>query len=220
MLLSFGGDNHFIDCTAFSSQTPMMGINSDPQSSTGALLYFETKGALAYLRECIKNARLSLEHWPRMETQIHESLHSSNTLTLASSEINIHHSFQGKISDFLVRKQGDPWERLKCSGLILATGSGSQGWYRNAHPQPEEAPFPKQSKFFRALARESEYAKRRQLKSLSFQVNPGEVLEVFSYIDGEIILDANPRHCYPFPSGSLARFWLSPQELRVIAPPG
>jgi NAD+ kinase len=47
LLVSFGGDNHFIYTARFASQ-PIIGINSDPKTSTGALLYFDVDKFLEY----------------------------------------------------------------------------------------------------------------------------------------------------------------------------
>ena len=222
LIISLGGDNHFIYISSVIKDTPIMGVNSDPYSSTGALLYFNTISCLEHLKPWLATndpleKYFSIEKWKRIGTKLerHQQKEKKD-LRLASAEINIHNSTQGKMSRFLIRKNQESWEEIKCSGLILATGSGSSGWYRNAHLNGENVIFSKQANFFRGIARENNYTKRKHTRYQNIQVNKDEKLEVISYMDGEILIDSNIEERYPFPHGSKATFYVHQQNLHVV----
>ncbi len=226
MLISFGGDNHFIYVSRFAGSKAVLGMNSDPQSSTGALLYFQPENFMRdfysplsqklassqRLRDCLQT-----EQWTCIEGEMQNPDSSlKKTIRPCMSEISVSNAFHNHISRFLIRKNQEDWEEIQCSGLLLATGAGSSGWYRNAHVFGEDAVFPKEAPFFRALAREAHYSKRRQLRYLNPEIHDGERLEVLSQMEGEICLDADAKQVLPFKPGSHASFFLSKNKLLVV----
>ena len=233
-LISFGGDNHFVYTAQKTRGLPILGLNSDPQSSTGALLYFDSQKLISALKNYIEKeteAPLSLdsldpksflmEHWTRIEGELalpdpEQGQEKKIKLSPCISEISIRSSFHDHISRFLLRKNDEEWEELKCSGLLLACGAGSSGWYRNAHPDPQNAVFSKEAPFFRSLARETQFLSRGKLKKSSLEIGENESLEIISEMDGEITIDANTEEVHPFPPGARASFSISNEKLKVI----
>lgn len=233
LLISFGGDNHFIYVAHRAQAIPILGLNSDPQSSTGALLYFTPEKFISaispYIQKKIKTLDTSsslMEYWTGVEGELILPVKNKEEkikLGPCISEISVRSSFHDYISRFLLRKNNEDWEELKCSGLLLVSGAGSSGWYRNAHFDAQNAVFAKEAPFFRALARETQYLHRKKLSQIESQIYEKESLEIISEMNGEITIDANAEQVYPFPPGARAFFFLSSQKLKVIrkiiAPP-
>ncbi len=226
LAVSFGGDNHFVHVSQYVGQLPILGINSDPQSSTGALLYFDTDRFLTKFNALSQGTRMEsskienrieVEEWSGIEGEIHYPDTRAKTLIRCCvSEISIHNHFYDYISRFHLRKNREPWADIKCSGLLLACGAGSTGWYRNCFPPKARPAFPKNAPYFRAVVREVE----RELYKADYDLNPQigshDSLEVVSAMEGEITVDADPGRTYPFPAGARACFTLSKQTLRVV----
>jgi hypothetical protein len=101
---------------------------------------------------------------------------------------------------------------------LIATGTGSTGWYRNCFPPGERAPaaFVRSAPFFRFFAREVGAPPGRGKKYLSGQVDENETLEIVSEMDGTISVDAIPDSTFAFPPACTARFRIAPDRLRVI----
>lgn len=226
LLVCFGGDNHFIHVAQQAQETPLLGLNSDPLSSTGALLYFSPDEFISFISafkenktETLSSKAFSIEQWRRVEGKLilaNKGIDKKIKIGPCISEISLRNSFYDHISRFLLRKNNENWEEWKCSGLLLACGAGSSGWYRNAHPKPHQAVFSKEAPFFKALPRETQYLIRQKLRQSNSIIHEGEYLEVISKMNGEITIDANADQVLPFPPGARASFFLSKQSLKVI----
>ncbi len=224
LIVSFGGDNHFIYVSRYAGQIPLLGVNSDPISSTGALLYFTPKifvENLSSLRDQGDSEhlleRLETEHWTKIEGELqYPNQSKSIQLGPCVSEISIKSRFHGYISNFQIRKNQEEWEEIKCSGLLLASGAGSTGWYRNCHFTGDDPSFPKDSNYFQAIARETNFQSRSEIRHLNPTVHFDERLDVVSQMDGEISIDANKEQTFSFPSGAHASFFLSKERLHVV----
>ena len=224
LFISFGGDNHFIAVAKLVGDIPLIGINSDTQSSTGALLYYDTDSFLLELTSHLKNnkiniqkASIKLEEWTRIEGQLLVTNHKSAiSLGTCVSEISVRSSFHDYISNFLIYKNNDTAEEMKCSGLLLVSGAGSSGWYRNAHYESSEAVFAKDAPFFKSIARETQYHQRKDLRYINPQIYKKETLTIISKMDGEITIDSNIEEVHPFPAGSRATFFISSKKLKVL----
>ena len=231
LLISVGGDNHFVFVSHFAAGRPILGINSDPETSTGALLSHGPKEAASRLRRLIGrsdwNRGLQVCDWSRIEARINYPNGKEANSEACISEISIRSQFHDYISRYLIRllpkdaaeeEAANP-EEHKCSGLLLATGAGSSGWYRNCLPPDtaENPVFAKDAAFFRGVAREPGPRLKETGRLLYTKVRAGEALEVISEMDGEITIDADPNRVYPFPPGAIAHFRLSESTLSVAA---
>ena len=228
LLISCGGDNHFVYVSYFANEIPILGLNSDPLSSTGSLLYFEPTQFIQAIMPYRKGNdndglsgellnRYTLEKWMRIEGLLElPKPRKKVKIGPCISEISIRNSFHDYISRFLVHRNTEDWEEIKCSGYLLANGAGSTGWYRNAHFDNENASFAKDMPFFYALARETNYSQRSHLRYLNPKIETNDKLTLISAMDGEITLDANPEQVLPFPHGARATFFLSKQKLNVV----
>ena len=229
LLVSFGGDNHFIHVSQFVDKQIILGVNSDVQSSTGALLYFDTRKFIASMhklfeeKETFSRSDFFIEKWTRVEGHI-EIPQQKNKIQIQPciSEITIENQNQNHMSRFFVRKEEDErWEELKCSGYLVVNGTGSSGWYANAHPLLIHSKFLREGIFFRALARElyitSKDPIERNLRYWNPEIKANEKLEVLSAMEGQIRVDANSKYSYSFPPGAKAIFYLSSHKLPVVS---
>ncbi len=247
LMISFGGDNHFVHVSHYvPAGRPILGLNSDPQSSTGALLYFSPNEFLKKIPALLESAPLATtnangsakngaavesaiqcEDWTRIGCEIETPEGRRKKLPPCISEITVRSTFHDYVSRYMIRKTTGPansnggeekWEEHKNSGLLLSCGAGSTGWYRNCQPisQQAKAAFPKDADFFRTVAREVGSRARRSFEYIQTTVADGETLSVVSEMDGDITVDADPERVYAFPPGSVAHFRLSGERLRVV----
>ncbi len=216
-VISLGGDNHFVYCSHFVGDRPLAGINSDPETSIGALLYFTVPVFLEALSPKVPPV-FDLDEWTRISCELLGPHGEHRRTDPCTSEISIRNDYPELTSRYLLRVNGGPWEEQKSSGLLLATGTGSTGWYRNCFPPSERGPaaFVRSSPFFRFFAREVGAPPGRGKKYLSGQIDEEGVLEIVSEMDGMISVDAHPESTFPFPPAWRARFSLARERLRVI----
>lgn len=225
-VLSLGGDNHFVYVSRFA-KSPIAGINSDPASSRGALLAGSTDDFLEFHRAFTARkttAEEFLEHhvserWSRIECTIHFPDGEARLIGTCTSEFSIRNRFPEYMSRYLLRTRPDteevytqPFMEEKCSGLLCSTGAGSTGWFKNCLPpeRRDEVIFPRNADYFKFLAREA-------LRPIGPEMVPrGQVLEIISEMDGEIIADSDHELSYVFPYGARAVIRQHGEQLRVI----
>ncbi len=213
-IIALGGDNHFIHISHYSYDHNMIGINSDLTTSVGALLPFTTESFVKQRGDRpLTPDRYVTEEWTRIGGELIYPDGRKYSIVPCTSEISVRSSFPDTMSRYIIRTEQEDWEEQKSSGLLLACGVGSTGWYKNCLSQPD-AVFPKNAPFFRFIARE--ISTRRTLKYQNRTVPENSVVEVISEMEGEISIDANPDRTYDFPPGCKARFFLSKDRLRVV----
>lgn len=228
LLISFGGDNHFVHVSHYlATGRSILGLNSDPESSTGALLYFKPTDFLKKIPALLAGdapgrtgSSIQTEEWTRIGCEIETPEGQRRKLSPCISEITVRSSFHDYVSRYMIRKgdENQKWEEHKNSGLLLACGAGSTGWYRNCQPlsQQAKAAFPKDASFFRTVAREVGSRARRKFEYIHTTVDAGEDLCIASEMDGEITVDADPERVFPFPPGAIAHFRMSKERLNVV----
>jgi hypothetical protein len=219
-LVSLGGDNHFIYVARFTGDKPLIGINSDPVTSSGALVYFTARSFLEHTRNPHFPDRL--ERWTMIEGQIHYPDGSTIRIGPCISETGIRNAFADAMSRYYLRINDEPWEEQKSSGLLLATGAGSTGWFHNCLPHSmqiyEDPTFGRDEQIFRFVAREPGFHRQHYYRYLYRSLNRGDTLEIISEMDGEIIIDAQPETRFDFGPGARAEFRLSDNHLPVALP--
>ena len=208
-----GGDNHFVYVSGFLPKSiPIVGINSDPLTSSGSLLHVSVNAFVDGFSS--GTPELITEQWNRISCEITTLEGDIQSTPVCTSEISVRNAFPDLISRYIIRL-GAASEEQKSSGLMLATGAGSTGWFRNCHSMAEQehVVFAKDAPFFRTIARELGATHRYRLRTA--QVNEGEELELVSEMDGQISIDTHPEFTFPFPPGATARFRLSEEPLLV-----
>lgn len=218
-LISFGGDNHFIYTARFAQQS-IIGINSDPLTSKGSLLYFDINSFLEFYEKDYEKKNYTIEKWSMIEGIIEYPDNSTISTGKCISEVTIRNEFPDSMSRYLIRIQQEEWEEQKSSGLLLSTGVGSTGWFYNSLPHSiqifDDPVFPKDASFFKSIAREPGLNRVQKYKFLYCTIYKTQMLEIISEMDGVIVIDSHPECLLPFPPGSKAKFLLSNEKLHVI----
>jgi NAD kinase len=211
-LVSLGGDNHFTYVAHEALQSTILGCNSDPETSVGALLGFD----LHSLEDLILNGGglAKKEDWTLIFTTIHYPSGEVVQTFPAVSEISIRNNSPDLISRYIV-KMDNSVEEQKSSGLLIYTGAGSTGWVASCYPK-KTGPFPKNQRYFQVYAREP----RRKDKTwehfdlIDFRVE--DRFEVISEMNGGISIDSLTERNYDFPPGARAVFHMGKERLKVL----
>ncbi len=216
-IISLGGDNHFVYVSHFAGGKPIIGINSDPDTSHGALLYFKADDFIEKIKSPLSKNIFVIEEWSRIGCSLEYPGGRTDTTVPCTSEISLRSEFAEHISRYQIRKNDEPWEEQKSSGLLLACGAGSTGWFRNCHPTylRNKTVFSKDADFFRIVAREYGHG-AEGLRYRHAAIESSDTLEVISEMDGEINIDCHPERTYNFGPGCRAKFFLSKNPLRVV----
>lgn len=217
-LVSFGGDNHFIYVARFAGERSIIGVNSDPLTSSGALVYFNTDSFLAFTNQKSRN----FERWTMIVGEITFPDGQVIITSPCISETSIHNTFSDSMSRYFLRINQEPFEEQKSSGLLLATGAGSTGWFHSCLPETiqiyENPIFGKNQPIFKFVAREPGHQKQKFYRYLYKTLSTSDTLEVISEMDGQITIDSHPEISYSFPAGAKASFRLSDTVIKVIIP--
>lgn len=225
ILVSLGGDNHFVYCARFAGNEPILAINSDPATSTGSLLYFDTDSFLKKLNR-LKDSGQKLsteiirqEAWTMVEAELQYPDGRIIRTGPCISEISIRNAFPDAMSRYVLSLDGEPPEEQKSSGLLIATGAGSTGWFRNCLPpsiqRSSHATFGREESVFRIVAREPGFKAGRKYR-YRYRSLETEQLKVISEMDGEFTVDAHEERRFPFPPATQAIIQLSEQRLHVV----
>lgn len=212
LVIAFGGDNHFLHVGHFLNETPILGINSDPIRSDGALVGF-TFDSFEELMRRMHSAKI--EQWTRLEVTINDK----RIRTLGLSEIYAGEQKRMDMSDYLLEINGIT-DRHTDSGLLVATGSGSTGWHNGASRflYPNGIFFPRTQRLAIFLATEPFPGRPNRNRIKSGYLTPDQELTIHSLNDHKGILgiDANPE--FSFNRGSVAKIRISDRPLNVVVP--
>lgn len=210
LVIALGGDNHFQYVSHFIENTLIMGVNSDTMTSEGALTYYTAVDFDRLLRKL--DARdFNVEEWTRLEARI-----NGYNAALATSEYFLGERERSNMSRHNLMFKNEK-EEHKCSGLIIATGAGSTGWYDAAcrYLHPNGNAFPKDSGYCIFLASEP-FRGKRDYRKLEGRIEKDQELEVVSLNNSDGILSADSMETYNFSRGSKAVIRISDLPLRVV----
>jgi len=164
-IIALGGDDHAKAVSQFITPDKYLCIiNSDVGSSVGALAAF-SRERLPELFCGLASGNFLIQEWPRLDVEIHHGSDGSISnpppslsevlITDKESLYTLRASFNpanlGDLSEdtrFLIHSKG--------SGIIVATGAGSTGWFSSAakYIYPEGRSFPRTAKRFEYISRE------------------------------------------------------------------
>jgi NAD kinase len=128
LVIILGGDNSFTKVSHYITTTPVLGVNSDPQRGSGHLLNWSINDPLdaTALKALLDDGDYKIEDWTRLEATV-----DCVPILDATSEYFLGERMRDKMSRHVVEYRGKSYEQ-KCSGLLVATGVGSTGWYKSA----------------------------------------------------------------------------------------
>ena len=127
LIIAFGGDNSFTYISHFNNKSILCGVNSDPKRSIGYLTKWKVENIqdACGLVSKLTSYDFRMEYWPRVGAEL-----NGQKITPATSEYFFGEKQRTKMSRHTIEFQGQVVEQ-KCSGLLVATGAGSTGWFKS-----------------------------------------------------------------------------------------
>ncbi len=232
MLLSIGGDNFFQICSHLFPEAYLVGVNSDTQTSSGALLYFNLENLTKILPRLIGGGNFTYEPWARVATTLNgkrvEDATCTVSLSIKATDMMSRYLLEKKE---LGEKEGEPraTEEQKATGILVVSGAGAQkgAWYRNAGlylPQIKSGLYPIVTEWFspthpelRTLTREPMGGEDCTYKMLNLCIRAGDelTLRYWSADPSELSIDSINR--YEVKEGDELKFRVSAQPLKVVS---
>ena len=222
LLIAIGGDNFFQLCAHHFSSAYLVGVNSDPLTSHGALPQFDYSSLLPRL-EAILQGEFKIDSWSRVATELNGRRLQDTTCTVALSI-----KATDMMSRYLLVTPVEK-EEQKSTGILIVSGAGSGkgAWYRNAglylpqissglYPSITEG-FPKTSGLIKTLTREPFGGEDCGYRLLNHTINPGEEISLVYWAKdpSELSLDSIKR--YEIKEGDVLAFRKSENALKVVA---
>ncbi len=194
LVVTVGGDGTVLDLSHRITDTPLLAINSDPQSSIG---YFcaGTAADFGELLERTLEGRWEPFELRRFRTTINDETASVPVL----NDVLISHSNPAAVSHYLLTVDENEPEEQKSSGIWVSTPAGSTAAIRSAGGYV----LPLDSRRLQFLVREP-YPMRSHTYHFLKGIRPlGERFEVISKMnDGRIFVDG-PHISYEFSIGDV-----------------
>ncbi len=211
LVISLGGDNHFQFVSHFLKETLVLGINSDPLTSEGSITTC-TVGELGRNLKRLAADAFHIEEWVRIQV----ALNGKPLQTLAVSDVFLGEMLRTQMSRHQLIFAGKR-EEQKCSGLVVATGAGSSGWFDAAcrFVFPKGRRRPKAERSLQFLATEPYSGRLSRLCCRSGVLRPGSKLVIRSLNDSHGVIVLDSQHFHPFREGSVAEIEIG-TPLRVI----
>jgi len=126
LVSTIGGDGTFIRTTHFlRGETPILGINSEPETSEGGLTTIN-RYEIDELNKILDN-EYKITKKPRARAIRNRELIPE----LALNEVYIGSAYQFHTSRYIIKYKGLD-EEQRSSGVLVVTGSGSHAWYKSA----------------------------------------------------------------------------------------
>lgn len=135
IVISLGGDGTFLSAAQQYPDSLLLGINSDPERSIGALTSItgnEIEEKLSFALDMLMQDNLGVEMWPVLSVLINGEMLDN----IAINEIYFGPEQAYQTCDFTVKLKDGDQETFNSSGLIISTGMGSHAWFRNAGGTP------------------------------------------------------------------------------------
>jgi len=204
LIITIGGDGTFTRAANFLKNEFIIGINSEPETSEGALT--SIKENELDLLEQVLDGKYCVKQRQRIKVKLNNKI-----LPLAVNDVYIGASSQFHASRYLIKFKGKE-EEHRSSGVIVSTGSGSRAWYRSAGG----IPFSFSEKVLKFIVREPYFGDRVfKPKILHGEIKENEKIEFESTRDYGGIVTIDNR-AYDFNKKDMVEIELSDLPLNVI----
>jgi NAD+ kinase len=206
LVITIGGDGTFIRTTHFlRGDTPILGINSEPETSNGGLTTLN-RDEIQELNN-ILNGKFKIIKKPRARAIRNGQLIKE----LALNEVYVGAANQFHTSRYVIKHKGKE-EEHRSSGVLVVTGSGSHAWYKSAGGTP----FNHDSEKLKFLVREPFISRIFKPKLTNGDIEKEEkIIFKSKRKDGGVIsIDSWPT--YDFNEGDIIEIRISGQPLKVI----
>jgi NAD+ kinase len=206
MLLSVGGDGTFLEVARYAIQTPILGVNSDPQRST-AFFCAADRQTIQPRLEMLLAGTLHEVRLARLQASINDTPLPS----LALNDLLVAHVNPAAIASYTLQV-GEYSEDQKSSGLWIATAAGSTAAIRAAGGRV----LPLRSRKLQYLVREPYFGDRHSYRFLRGMIAPGPPLRILSRMRrGRVFMDG-PHLRFPFDLGDILTVTTAAMPLRAL----
>ncbi|MEK6846511.1 MAG: hypothetical protein AABY26_07150, partial [Nanoarchaeota archaeon] len=129
MLLCVGGDNFFQICSHLFPEAYLVGVNSDTQTSSGALLYFNLENIPEILPCLVGGGNFTYEPWARVATTLNEKRVEDATctasLSIKATDMMSRYLLERKEMRYTPKEDEEPKlvEEQKATGILIVSGA-------------------------------------------------------------------------------------------------
>ncbi len=205
LVITIGGDGTFVKAAHLIEDSLIFGINSNPETSEGALTSIR-------IEEIDKLQKLLQNNFNIIERQRAEiKLNNKILPEKAINEVYIGAASQFHTSRYKINYK-DKIEEQRSSGVLVSTGSGSKAWFLSAGGKP----FHYSEKKLSFIIREPYFGERIFIPSiLNGEILVDEKLSIESTRDSGSIVAINDS-IYDFNTGDQVEIKLSDKPLKVV----
>lgn len=224
LIIAVGGDGHFEHVSHYiSNEKLILGVNNDPENSYGAYLSVTKDNAVdAILR--VAKGHYAINKLTRLEVKIGDKVLPPAISDIFIGEARRQYMSHHKIQKFKKNEDGSTEElsvetTQHCSGFLIATGSGSSGWFHSvsSYPGHEEEIFSKNLREARFTATEASPLRHREApEMLRGVITQDEVLRITSRNKREGILSIDSLIDSSFERGKVAEISISKESLNFL----
>ncbi|HXW60062.1 MAG TPA: hypothetical protein VEK06_00845, partial [Myxococcota bacterium] len=122
LVISVGGDGTLLDASHFCDNSLILGVNSDPEQSVGALCIANAQNVGLILTDI-----LSGKLRPSALVRLAISAHGVIKNTLALNDVLYCHQNPAATSRYYMAKNDEPFQSQRSSGVWISTPAGSTG---------------------------------------------------------------------------------------------
>lgn len=210
-VISAGGDDSIQYVSHFLDQTLIIGFNTDEVLSEGVLLPFNSRNIESALKN-MENGNFAVENWTMLEARL-----TNCNVPLAMGQYFIGSDDPEGMSTYVIGYRGQT-EKQKSSGILIATGAGSTGWYNSIYYDryKKDGFFPTTERVAKFIVREIQRGRLTNHSLLEGTLEEGEELVIHSLNRGIGRFGVDASSKYDFKRGETAAVRLSNTPLRVV----
>ena len=204
LVITVGGDGTFLRASHFVEDSPMLGVNMDPQRKVGFFTR-STEKDFAIKFNNLREGKAKIVELPRLKVHIAGKIIPDRAL----NEVFFGDRLPFKMCRYKLTI-GRKSEEQRSSGVLISTGAGSHAWMQSARGKR----FPITSEKMEYLVREPYHLLNRKGKLA--QGFTGSKIKITSR-DGHnfVVIDALSKS-YPLPAGKTATITLAKRKLRLV----
>jgi NAD kinase len=205
LVITIGGDGTFIRAASFIKNQMIVGINSEPENSEGALTSLN-ENELNFIEEILKGKFKTIER-----DRITLNLDEKEISELVLNEVYVGAEHQFHTSRYKIKINSHE-EEQRSSGILITTGSGSNAWYKSAGGKPFEF----NSKKLKYKVREPFISRIFKPQLIDGEITSEQEITIISKRHAEQIIALDSNKIYPFGYDTKLKIKLSKYPLKVI----
>lgn len=221
VVIVLGGDDFLKLVSQYIDDIPVLGVNSDPSMSTGCLLSTSID-QIGSAISTLESGHYRREAWTRIALRIDGRDYGDALGDVVLGKRDFRH-----MSRHTLEFCGETVEQ-RSSGLLVASGSGSTGWFASAglYLGSEDRSFERSAPELHFELREP-YVHAKVLDGqrtvilpslCEGRILPGETIRITSLNDRDGIASRDSLDQIPFERGAVAEISVSQKPLQVVIP--